>query len=87
MFRVLSWIFAILWPAALAVWAIGTWGLFGQQIDPLAGLFLIPLGLPWTMLGGSLPPAALPVLGVVAPGLNLLILIWLARRFSTDGRR
>jgi len=26
---------------------IGTFGLFGQEKDPLSAVFLIPLGLPW----------------------------------------
>lgn len=69
----------ILYLAALAMLLIGTFGLFGQEQDPLAGVFLMPLGLPWVLWLDGFPEAALPWLAVMAPLLNLAILTVLCR--------
>lgn len=71
-------VFALLWLVAAALLAIGTFGWFGQTPDPLSGVFLVPLGLPWTILGDRLGHAG-PALGLLAPGVNLLILVALCR--------
>lgn len=63
-------IVGLLYILALGLWAIGTFGLFGQQTDPLSGVFLIPLGLPWNRMGDG--PDAM----IAAPIANILIL-WL----------
>ncbi|SIS87261.1 hypothetical protein SAMN05421759_1053 [Roseivivax lentus] len=42
--------FTALWAVASTLLLVGTFGLFGQERDPLAGVFLMPLGLPWTVL-------------------------------------
>jgi hypothetical protein len=61
---------------------IGTFGLFGQERDPLAGVFLMPLGLPWVLWLDGFPEIALPWLAGMAPLLNLAILIFLCRRLA-----
>ncbi|WP_082181786.1 hypothetical protein [Aestuariivita boseongensis] len=61
---------------------IGTYGLFGQEQDPLSGVFLLPLGLPWVLLLDGLPEPLLPWSAILAPLLNLAILILLCRRFA-----
>jgi hypothetical protein len=73
------WAFLALYVAALAIYLVGTLGLFGQQPDPLSGAFLMPLGLPWNLLLDRLagPSAAAAAL---APLVNLAILYWLWRR-------
>jgi len=82
-------IFVVLYVAALALLAIGTFGLFGNERDPLAGVFLIPLGLPWNRLIDLLPEGGwYPWLAAAAPLINLAIL-WgvcraLARRRAGD---
>ena len=76
--RLCRWIvtaFAVLYAVALGLLAIGTFGLLGQARDPLSGMFLLPLGLPWTLLGGALLADPSPWLLVAAPLLNLLILV------------
>ena len=73
-------VFLLAWLAALLLLMIGTFGWFGQTPDPLAGVFLVPLGMPWNLLLGGMPEAALPLVGVFAPGINLLLL-WLVCRF------
>ena len=76
-------IFLVVWALALALLAIGTFGWFGQPRDPLSGVFLLPLGLPWNILAdrlgwGGLAPALL------APAINAGLLALLA---GYSGRR
>lgn len=59
---------------ALAGFAIGTFGLFGQEPDPLSGILLIPLGLPWNLWIDRFPEASWPWLAALAPALNILLL-------------
>lgn len=70
---------AVLYVAALVLFAIGTFGLFGQEQDPLAGVFLVPLGLPWNLWLDGVPDAIRPGLIIFAPALNLLLLTVLCR--------
>lgn len=70
----LSWIFAAVYFLALMIFAIGRFGLFGAESDPLAGVFLIPLGLPWNFLADALPVVAQPAAAVLAPLINVAIL-------------
>lgn len=75
--RVCRWVlivFAVAYVAALAILAIGTFGLFGQPRDPLSGVFLLVLGIPWNRWLGGAPEPLLPWLAAVAPALNMLIL-------------
>ena len=72
--------FGLLWLAALALFVIGTFGLFGSPSGPLAGVFLLPLGLPWTLATGGLPETIRPWAAALAPGINLALLVWMARR-------
>ena len=67
---------------ALALLLIGTFGLFGQERDPLSGVFLILLGLPWVSLLDGVSDGPKPWLAVLAPALNLFILMALCRAFS-----
>ncbi|MEH6526571.1 MAG: hypothetical protein V7723_10910 [Sneathiella sp.] len=64
--------FAILYAVALGLFLIGTYGWFGQDTGPLAGIFLIPLGLPWSLI--EVPDAMLLPVAVGSPFLNLIIL-------------
>ncbi|AKM11156.1 hypothetical protein [Croceicoccus naphthovorans] len=74
-------IFAALYLFALALLLIGTFGWFGQEKDPLSGVFLIPLGLPWNLLFDRAGWTG-PTMAVLAPAINLAILfgIWRWRR-------
>ena len=71
--------FGVFYVAALFLLAVGTFGLFGAERDPLSGVFLIPLGLPWNRLLGGLSEALLPWVGVLSPAVNLAILIAICR--------
>lgn len=68
---------------ALALFLIGTFGLFGQVRDPLSGVFLMPLGLPWVLWLDGFPEPLLPWLAAMAPLLNLAVMSlfcrWTAR--------
>ena len=75
-----------LYALALLAFAVGTFGLFGADPDPLSGVFLIPLGLPWNRMIDAFPEPAWPWLTAAAPLLNILAL-WLicratSRRYS-----
>lgn len=83
-FRMALIAFGMLYVFALAIFLIGTFGLFGQDRDPLSGVFLIPLGLPWNRFIDVFPEALWPWFAAGAPAINLLILIVLHRYF---GRR
>jgi hypothetical protein len=76
--------FAVLYAVAFALYLIGTYGWFGSPRGPLAGAFLVPLGLPWILGFDVLPSAMLPAAAIAAPALNLGLLWglcrWRARR-------
>ena len=79
------WIFVFLYVAALALLAIGTTGAFGQERDPLSGVFLLPLGLPWNLLldrTGVEGAAAM----ALAPLANAIILFLIWKRPSISRR-
>ena len=75
--------FLTLYIVALALLAVGTFGLFGNEQDPLSGVFLLPLGLPWNLLLPSTSEAAFPWVGVGAPLINLALIGLVCRRFRT----
>jgi len=78
--RIAVALFARAWLGAGVVFALGTTGLFGVARDPLSGVYLVLLGLPWTAIAAPLPLGPLgPVIGVAAPGVNLAILVALCR--------
>ena len=72
-------IFTVVYLLALALLLVGTFGLFGQERDPLAGVFLMPLGLPWVTFTGGLSEGLKPWAAVLAPALNLAIIGLLCR--------
>lgn len=75
-------IVGLLYLAALTLFVIGTFGLFGSQQGPLAGVFLVPLGLPWVLMLDGVPEVARPWLAALAPLLNLILLLALCRLLS-----
>jgi hypothetical protein len=71
--------FLCLYGFALIVFAVGILGLFGAERDPLSGVFLVLLGLPWNRLIDVFPEAAWPWLAAAAPVLNILVLWFICR--------
>ena len=85
MARICRWVllgYLVLWAVATALFIIGTFGLLGQEQDPLSGVFLLPLGAPWVFWTGELPDAFRPFAAVVAPLVNIAILGLLCRAQS-----
>ncbi|WP_425045318.1 hypothetical protein [Primorskyibacter sp. S87] len=80
MCRVVITIFSGIYLLALLLFLVGTFGWFGQEQDPLSGLFLLPLGLPWNLLLDGAPDAAKPVLAALSPLLNLILMTVICRR-------
>lgn len=71
---------------AFVLFLIGTFGLFGSAQGPLAGVFLIPLGLPWTLLIDRLFPEPLwPWVAAVAPAVNLVLIRLVCRLIHRKG--
>jgi hypothetical protein len=71
--------FSVLYALAAGLFIVGTFGLFGSPAGPLAGVYLIPLGLPWNRLLDIFPRPLWPTLTVLAPALNLVILVLICR--------
>jgi len=69
---------------ALFILAVGTFGWFGQERDPLSGIFLIVLGQPWVMAIDSLPDPLRPWAAALAPLINIALVAALC---SALGRR
>ena len=78
----MKWVFLIflgLYLVALMLLAIGTFGWLGQERDPLSGVFLMPLGLPWNILADRAGLGG-PLVAIFAPLINAGFLYWLWRR-------
>ena len=73
--RWVFYLFLLLYAVALSLLAVGTFGWFGQDRDPLSGVFLIPLGLPSVWLGDEAGLTG-PALAILAPAINAGILYW-----------
>ncbi|MEO8618771.1 MAG: hypothetical protein ABI412_05345 [Sphingomicrobium sp.] len=71
--RLAATVLAVLYLVALFLWAVGTFGWFGANKGSLAGILLVPLGLPWNRFGEGYAIALLP------PVLNIAILMLLSR--------
>lgn len=79
--------FILVYALALLLFLIGTFGLFGSSEGPLAGVFLVPLGLPWNLLLDWAPDRLRAVLAAAAPILNIAILSALCARLHGPGAR
>ncbi len=71
-------ILAVLWGLAAFLLAVGTFGWFGQPQDPLSGVFLLPLGLPWNGLLDRLGVPG-PASALFAPAINIGLLAAICR--------
>lgn len=73
------WIFIALYALAFLLYLIGTFGWLGQEKDPLSGVFLLPLGLPWNLLADRIVMGG-PLVALLSPAINAGILFWLWKR-------
>lgn len=79
--RITLAVLLVAYVVALTVALIGTQGLFGIQPDGLAAVYLILLGMPWSLLlWQSLPLIVNQTLIVILPLLNVLVIWLLCRR-------
>ena len=78
-------VYVTLWAIAVILLVVGVYGLFGQEQDPLSGVFLIPLGLPWNQFIDVAPEASWPWLAAAAPFLNIA-LVWAVCRLLSKTR-
>lgn len=67
-------IVGVFYLVALALFLIGTFGFFGQEPDPLSGIFLVPLGLPWVLWLEGFSDSLKPWLAALSPLLNIVVL-------------
>jgi tellurite resistance protein TehA-like permease len=77
--RITTIVFAILYLLALIAFMTGTFGWLGQEKDPLSGVFLLPLGLPWILLADLLSESTKPWFAALAPVFNLLALVLICK--------
>lgn len=88
--RLVVWAFGLLYLAALILLGISALAWFGFAPAPLAGVFLVVLGLPWTLAAAWFPDHLQPVVGALAPGVTLIILWtfchWPRRRIAPQPR-
>jgi hypothetical protein len=78
-------IWIVLYLIALALFMAGTVGLFGSEPTPLAGVFLVPMGQPWTAFVDIFPEPLWPWLAAAAPLVNISLLYGIHRAFGRDG--
>ncbi|WP_135506433.1 hypothetical protein [Roseovarius aestuariivivens] len=76
------WILILLYVGAVFIFLVGTFGWFGEERDPLSGVFLLPLGLPWNLLFGALDDSLRPWLSAAAPIVNIVILKAICNRVT-----
>jgi hypothetical protein len=67
--------FGLLYLVALAFTGISATGWFDFAPAPLAGVFLVVIGLPWTLAAAWFPDPLQPLVAAAAP-LVTLILLW-----------
>jgi hypothetical protein len=79
MCRLVVLLFGLAYVVALGLMVIGTFGLFGSEKDPLAGVFLVPLGWPWNLFVEAAPESSWPWLAATAPVLNLALIAFVCR--------
>lgn len=77
--RLVVMAFALLYAVALLWRAISLIDWFGASA-PLAGVFLIVLGLPWTLGASLFDDRWQPLAAALAPAITLLLLAFLCRR-------
>jgi TRAP-type C4-dicarboxylate transport system permease small subunit len=86
--RALAVIYAALCCLSLAILAIGTFGWFGQERDPVSAAFAILLSAPWPMLVDSIND---PVTGIFivlgGMGVNLFIILSLGRLLARSSAK
>ena len=72
-------LFAAVYLIALAICAIGNFGWFGVERDPLSAVYVIMLGQPWNRAVDYFPQAMWPLASALAPAVNLGLIFAICR--------
>jgi hypothetical protein len=83
LFKWLTGIWLVLYLLALFLFLAGYLGLFGSEQGPLAGIFIVPLGLPWIRFVDVFPEPLWPWLAACTPLVNIMLLYGLYRYSRT----
>jgi hypothetical protein len=86
MSQLFKWLIRIwigLYLVALFLFAVGQFGLLGSEQTPLAGIFIVPLGLPWIRFVDAFPELLWPWLAAGTPIINIMLLYGLYRYFRS----
>lgn len=75
-------LFLVFYILALIVWIVGALGLFGFDPNPLSGILLVLLGLPWVHMVDFAPKRILPIASAISPIINLGIIFLLSKLSS-----
>ncbi len=86
--RVLIFVYLLMYLATLATAFIGARGVFGFQPEAFSGIYLVLLGMPWTLVlafleGDGFPVFLARIFVAAAPLLN----VWIAYLLCRSGRR
>lgn len=84
LFKWLMRIWSILYVLAVLFFIVGHFGLFGSPQGPLAGVFLVPLGIPWVRYVDRFPEPLWPWLAAGSPLVNILLIYGLHRYFRSS---
>ena len=79
-------VFLLVYLFALAVFVVGEYGLFGMPKDPLAGILILPLGLPWILFFDPESNGLGVVEAALCPLVNFAILYGVYRIMRSAGR-
>ncbi|MCF6272193.1 MAG: hypothetical protein L3J37_03240 [Rhodobacteraceae bacterium] len=85
MCKALIWIGSILYVAALGIWIISEYGLFGQDSTAFSGIFLVFFGMPWSMMSNIGPESIWPYLTALTPLINILLLVGICKWIRKKG--
>lgn len=85
--RILAGIYAVLCLASLALFAVGTLGLFGVEPDPISAAYAIIAAMPWSLAFGSLYSPTVALVGLLCAMLLNFFLILLLGRIGSRVRR
>ncbi|MEM7752021.1 MAG: hypothetical protein AAF230_01330 [Pseudomonadota bacterium] len=80
-------VFFLFYVIAFIVAVIGTRGLFGVEQNTMSIIFLILLGMPWSMTLAGLPADGLEIVGRLVVALAPILNLWLLSRACRRRRR
>jgi hypothetical protein len=81
--RIIARIYVLICLGSLALFAIGTFGWFGVEPDPISAAFAILAAMPWSLAFSALYSPAVTLAGLLAAMLlNVLLILAIGRVLS-----